>query len=362
VWPYWLAFALPSILALRYMGERTPTASAARMGKWPALWWAVFVWLSLMVGLREQVGGDWFNYIDHITRAAGTPFSEAFSDKDLTYSLVNWCAAQTAYGIYIVDSAAAVLFSWGLVVFCRMQPRPWLALVVAIPYLVVVVAMGYTRQGVAIGLAMLGLVALGQGRMIAFVVWVVFAATWHKSAVILIPLALMAGGRNRLWTLLWVILAGGLMFVLLVQESFDALTTNYIGAKYDSAGAGIRVAMNALPAVVFLLFRRRFGLSPREQTFWTWMSGAALFFVLLLKVSPSSTAVDRLALYWIPIQVFVWSRMPKALDMPGPANAVGVIGVIAYSAAVMLVWLNFADNAFAWIPYSFYPSVLFWAE
>jgi hypothetical protein len=362
MWPYWLLFAFPAFMALRHVRERAPAPDRAGMRAWTSTWWFAFAWLSLMIGLREKVGGDWINYAEHLTNAAGSPFSNAFADKDLAYSLVNWIGAQTSYGMYIVNSVSAVLFAWGLIVFCRAQPRPWLALVVAVPYLVVVVAMGYTRQGVAIGLAMVGLVALGRGRAIEFGLWVIAAATWHKSAVILIPLALMAGGKSRFWTLLWVVLAGGVMFVLLVQESLDALTTNYLGAHYDSSGAAVRVAMNALPAAVFLVFRKRFELTERERTFWTWMAGAALVFVVLLKVSPSSTAVDRLALYWIPIQVFVWGRMPKALNMPGPANALGVVGVLLYSAAVLLVWLGFADNAFAWLPYGFYPSLLFWGE
>ena len=73
--------------------------------------------------------------------------------------MLNWLAARTELGPYFVNTVCAALFAWGLVVFCRAQPRPWLALVVAVPYLVTVVAMGYTRQGTAIGLAMLALPA-----------------------------------------------------------------------------------------------------------------------------------------------------------------------------------------------------------
>jgi hypothetical protein len=229
-----------------------------------------------------------------------------------------------------------------------------------VPYLVTVVAMGYTRQGVAIGLAMLALVALADRKILRFVVFMALAATFHKSAVILMPLAVLAGTRHRAWTALWVGLASLLFYVLLLQDAVEALTTNYVGAQYDSGGAAIRVAMNAVPAVLFLWFRQRFVMAATDRTFWTWMALGALAFIGLLVVSPSSTAVDRVALYWIPLQLFVLSRLPDAMTRQREQNIIWIRLVVAYSAAVLFVWLFFATHAFAWLPYQFYPWVWFW--
>ena len=49
-----------------------------------------------------------------------------------------------------------------------------------------------------------------------------------------------------------------LFYVLLLQDSVEALQYNYIEAEYQSQGAAVRVAMNAMPTVLFLWFRRRF--------------------------------------------------------------------------------------------------------
>jgi len=91
------------------------------------------------------------------------------------------------------------------------------------------------------------------------------------------------------------------------------------------------------------------------------MSLAALGFVVLLLVSPSSTAVDRVALYWIPLQLFVWSRLPDVLGRFGQRNPLWVTAVFSYSAAVLFVWLFFASHAHAWLPYQFYPWVVLWS-
>ena len=66
----------------------------------------------------------------------------------------------------------------------------------------------------------------------------------------------------------------------------------------------------------------------------------------------TSTAVDRLSLYIIPLQMAVLARMPRALDSP-----ILRVTIMLYSAAVLFVWLGFATHAQYWLPYRFYPLV-----
>lgn len=362
MWPYLLLFFLPAFRAISNLRSYSLHTPPEHGSHWPGWWWVMFGLLVLMIGLRDKVGGDWSSYLNHLDLTTGVSITAALSQSDPAYSLLNWISAKFGLGIYFVNSVCGVLFAWGLVAFCRTQPRHWLALTVAVPYLITVVAMGYSRQGVAIGLAMLGLVALGQGQVLRFMLWLALAATFHKSALILMPLAVLARTERRFFTLLWLALAGSLLFILLLQESVKSLTTNYVVAQMESSGAMIRVAMNAFPATVFLLFRKRFQLDAIQSSFWTWMAWGALAFVVLLKLSPSSTAVDRVALYWIPLQLFVWSRLPDALGRNGFAKSMWVYTVVAYSAAVLLIWLVFGSNANSWLPYNFYPTSWIWKQ
>lgn len=358
MWPYWLLFLVPAFQAVSKRRQMTPSLSGQR---WSALWRTVFVLIALMIGLRHEVGGDWINYVANLALTANLTLLEAMAGiGDPADNILNWVAAQSNLGIYLVNSIHATIFTSGLLVFCRNQPRPWVALTVAVPYLITVVAMGYSRQGVAIGLSMLGLVSLEKKSVVKFLIWIALAATFHKSAVILVPLAVLAGTRHRLLILFWVCATLALLFILLLKEHVDTLLLNYIEAKYGSSGAAIRITMNALPAAMFLLLRRRFQLSIPQRTFWTWMACGALAFVLMLVISPSSTAVDRIALYWIPLQLFVWARVPDALGHPGAANAGLVYAVVGYSATVHFVWLFFAENANSWLPYQFYPWFWLW--
>jgi hypothetical protein len=357
MWPYWFLFFLPVFRLISGLRPYARITMYVQGERWPHWWRVMFVVLTLMIGLRYEVGGDWFNYIRNFSTAAHSSLISIVRQGDPAYYLLNWVSAQSGLGIYFVNSVCAALFTWGLLGFCLAQPQPWLALVVAVPYLVTVVAMGYTRQGVAIGLTMLGLVALGHAKFLRFVLCLALAATFHKSAVILIPLAALLDTRRRVFTVVWVGAVTVLLYTLLLQDSVGTLSGSYLEAKYESSGAAIRVSMNALPAVLFLLMRTRFHLEAPQRRFWTWMAWAALALVGLLMVSPSSTAVDRVALYWIPMQLFVLSRLPGAVSEQGRQNPRWVVAVVAYSMAVLFVWLFFATNAAAWLPYKFYPLV-----
>lgn len=356
MWPYWLLLLLPVWMAVN---KRPIRRVPSPWHHWPPSWRWVFWGLTLMIGLRHEVGGDWGNYLPHVERAGMMTLGEVFRASDPGYAFFNWLGARWG-GAYLVNSLCAMVFTWGLVVFCRAQPRPWLALAVAAPYLVMVVGMGYTRQGIAAGFEMLGLVALGEARLGAFLAAVALAATFHKSAVILVPMVALLRSRYWLVTVLIAGLAGLVLYRLLLEESVDHLMAGYVEAGMESTGAAIRLAMNALPAAIFLLFRKRFPLSPAQRAFWTWMCLAAWGFVGLLIVSPSSTAVDRVALYWIPLQLFVWSRAPDALSQLLGSKSAWVRVIVAYSALVHFTWLNFATHAKYWLPYQFYPWTWLW--
>lgn len=348
--PYWLLFSVVAWLAISRLQPVTNPTS-----RWPGLWRVMFVVLVLMIGLRHEVGGDWAHYVRYIEYGQYEAF---FSKGDPAYLLLNSIAADLGGGVYLVNTVCAVFFCTGLVYFCRAQPRPWLALIVAVPYLITVVAMGYTRQAAALGFVMLGLVALTQGRTLYYVGLIAVAATFHKSAVVLMPLAVFAGTRHRVLTALWVGVSGMVCYSLLLSESVNALNTNYILAQYQSGGAGVRVAMNAVPAVLFLWFRGRFEMPDPDRKFWTWMSLGGLAFIVWLVLSPSSTAVDRMALYWIPLQLFVLSRLPEAMSKTRKLGV--VVAIVAYSAAAQFTWLQYATNAIYWLPYKFYPLVVMW--
>ncbi|MDZ7809382.1 MAG: EpsG family protein [Arhodomonas sp.] len=306
MWPYWLMFVVSS---LGVLGPARLDPGARR-----AAWLVAAVVFTLAIGLRHEVGGDWFAYLAHLHRLDGESSPAVLTGGDPGYYLLNWVVAQLGGTIYWVNLACGAILMSGVIVFARNQPFPWLALLVAVPYLIIVVGMGYTRQAAALGFVLLGLTALSHQQIRRFVVWVVLGTLFHKSAVLILPVAALAASRRRLWTMIWVGVIAVLTAYFFVFEAADRLWENYVVADYHSQGGFIRVLMNAVPAVLFFTLGRYLRLGEGERRLWRWMSLLALACVPLVLIS--STATDRVALYLIPLQLFVFSRLHLITHSP----------------------------------------------
>ena len=315
---------------------------------------ALGLFLTLLIGLREQVGGDWSTYLPYLDQSTGLPLAEVWLEPEPGYGLLNWIGANGGGGVYLVNTVCGLIFSIGLLQFCRAQPRPWLALTLAFPYLVVVVAMGYSRQGVAIGLEMLALLALQRDRLLQFLLWIALAASFHRTVLVLLLLPAATLSPNlRFGQLIRLALLAGAgygLYAAVIAPDLDYYVQGYLDIEMQSQGALIRVALCMLPALLFLPNRRRFQLPLITQKIWSLIALLALAAALGLATFASSTAVDRLALYLIPLQLFVGSRLPDT-RLWGLSSQSWTQLLVLFSLAVLLVWLNFAAHAYAWLPY-----------
>jgi hypothetical protein len=346
---YWSIFAYFALGTLLSPGQ---PARAARRGKTSVIWAFGIFLIVLMVGLRYQVGADWFPYQRMYSFAGYADLGKMMKFGDPGYQLLNWLIQRAGLGLWMVNLICATIFSWGLARFARVQPNPWLTVLVAIPYLVIVVAMGYTRQGVAIGILLAGLAALQSGAPVTrFLVYAAAATLFHKTAVIAVPLVLFASERNRFLNIVAGLAGAYALYSAFLAESVDVFVKNYVEAEYTAQGAAIRVAMDVVPAALFFLFRRRLNFQPEEDRLWRNFALAAFGALAMLQFMPQSTAVDRIALYLIPLQLAVLPRLGMVLRARGTGNFI----VVVYCFAIMFVWLNYAQHADDWLPYQFYP-------
>lgn len=359
MWPYWMLFLLPASGALREQLRRLATNTGVRPRRWNAVAIAMVLFVTLMVGYRHDVGGDWAAYRQHYDDLQYMSLSEVLTLSDPGYALVNWISAQVDMGIYGVNLMCGAIFAIGLMHFCLTLPRPWLAVTAAVPYMLIVVAMGYSRQAVALGFTMLGLVALKNRSTWRFAAWVLVGATFHKTAVMILPIAALANSKSRLWSLLFAGIATYAGYIVLLQDSFETMYTNYVGTEIQSQGALIRLLMNAVASVLLLMWVRYFQFSEQERSLWKWMAWISVgALVALFAVSSASTALDRMALYLLPVQLVVFSHLPDvyyAKTRASPKRT--ALLIIVYFALVQFVWLNFANYAGYWLPYQFYPLV-----
>ena len=342
---YWAMFAFFAIGAFVDAG-RPPDLRRTR----PA-WLVGALLIIVMVGFRYEVGADWQQYGFIFSYAGQLPFWRAVSFGDPGFQALNWLVQSVDGEIFWVNLACAMLFTWGLYRLARVQPYPWLAVLVAVPYMILVVSM-YTRQAAALGILMAGLAALVRGGSLArFVVYVGVAALFHRTAIAVLPLVVFSRPRQRFINILGGLAAIYALFDLFLADSMEGFVSGYIEQRYSSQGAIIRIAMELLAASVFLLRRKEFGFPVAEDRMWFYFAMASFAALAALLISPSSTAVDRLTLYLMPLQIVVLSRVPFVYT----TRYLAVSLVAAYCFAIQFVWLNFAVHAQYWLPYQFYP-------
>ena len=103
--------------------------------------------------------------------------------------------------------------------------------------------------------------------------------------------------------------------------------------------------------MIFLLRKKSFLLSVELEKIWTALNLFMLLAIIALILGILPTLVDRLALYLLPIQLFVGSRLPET-------RILGISGkhwrffLISFSLLFLSIWLNFAYNRAAWLPYN----------
>ena len=98
---YWLMFFLPAWASIAAPGKPRPPGKRLELS-----WFLAGLFLTVLVGLRHEVGGDWFNYEAIYLSIVGAPLSELLEKGDPGYQLLNWISSQVEGGTYLVNFVA----------------------------------------------------------------------------------------------------------------------------------------------------------------------------------------------------------------------------------------------------------------
>ena len=345
---YWLLFAYPAIFALGYpiASQRYKATAAQNLA---LLGFMIF--FTLIAALRYEVGGDWETYQFIFDDIRTDTFSYALTATDPLFGLLDWISAQLGSDVYLANGICALILCSGVVTAALRLRDPWLAIMMAVPYLLIVDGMGYVRQGAAIGLILLAIASFDHAKPLRTSVYLVAALGFHSTAIIAFPL--FAYALTTRYRALAIVFAGigiaAYIFVLLPRlETFEA---GYLDAEYESSGALIRILMSVAPSALLLLRWRNFAASTKVRSVWITMALANFVALAVVLISPASTAVDRLALFFAPMQMLVFGIFRDLYPLPDKFVLAARVAMIAVAAMVQVVWLVYATHASYWVPY-----------
>ena len=351
---YWVVFSLAGLGAL------SPIQLSPRIRLLAFVGFSIVV--VCLIGSREEIGGDWENYIEKYKRISEEGLSRALKQRNLGYALISWLSAQLDLGIYGTNFIAGTIFTTSLGMFCWKQPLPWLAWLVSVPYLIIVVAMGYTAQSLAFGMALLAYIQLEKKCYFRFFIFILIGFFFHKSVFglllllfvepvknLLINRGAQLYKRNLIITCIGAVFMACLTWLLIGSELTNLISYYILRDQWSSGGVYFRLLMNLVPALLLLLFFRKFQAKYMVSSHWYVF--AVLCFVMFGLVSIGSTAIDRFSVYITPLQIYVWSRIPFIWDSRVTMPAI-TLGVVIYSGLALGLWLNFANHRDDWVPYT----------
>ena len=322
----------------------------------------LFLFLSIFIGLRYFVGCDYDTYWEIFYQFANNQqgIDRQLDRLEPAFTYLNIFFGQFDYGYHFLNLILGSIFSFCLIKFCSTLRRPWLALTAAFPYFIIVVAMGYTRQSVGIIISLIALLYLEKGKFYRSILIIVFATTFHRSALLFLfaPVSTffdLKNENNRLRTQVLIRIISTIPVAYFIIDNFllqrfSYFRYGYIEQAMSSSGSLIRVILCVIPSVIFLFTSKYFNLSKAYERIWKLISIMSIGSLILLLTGFPSTAVDRLALNFIPIQIIVSAYLPDTKFLNLSPFTIKIL-IIFFSLLVMMVWLNFAVNANCWLPY-----------
>jgi len=348
---YFVLLSVPMILSL---------PSTASKKRWHAfLLTGVLAVYLIFVGLRDHVGTDWGNYVGYHYKNLYMSFGEALVSYEPGFALLNWLVSKLGWGIYGLNFFSALVFNIGLFSYAGRCVNPWLAVATVTPYLVIVIAMSACRQAMAIGVFFFMLAHWERMGGALKVTLVLLASSFHSSAIVLMAfivydVKLTLAARYSLLAAFarYVLLVGfaGLALIYLpATERFRYFQEGYLLQDIQSPGALLHMSLNALPAILYFVFRDR--LRQVVGTSRILEALCLLSIVLLPATLISSTAVDRLALYFSAVQMTVLSALPSIARFRAQGLLIK-LAVLVYSSLILLIWLGYSNHAVSYIPYA----------
>ena len=141
---------------------------------------------------------------------------------------------------------------------------------------------------------------------------------------------------------------------IFLSQNFAEMYIVYIQRGLESEGLYARLILNLILIFFLFIFKKKWKKNYDDYHIWYWFS---LITIISIFFNPiSSTLIDRIIIYFIPLQLAVYSRLPflvKNIIQPTYTK----LAIITFYGAIQFIWLNFSNHSGAWLPYK---NILFY--
>jgi len=344
-WSIWFVIYLFSILANEKLLSKL-------------IYFVFIIFLIIFVGLRYEIGVDWDTYLIFYETIKDFHFKEAILFTEPLYGLLNYISSILEFDDTVfVNLICAIILFFTFFVFSKKINNYWVPLLVSYTYFIVVVSMNYTRQSVAVAFSLLAFYYALRKNIIKFIIFVILATLFHKSAIVLlvyIPLIYFNNTNINIFFKISYTLFSLFFITFILFYSSLSSDSLYLGAGEDlnSSGAIFRVFLHVFPVLLFLCYRRVFRECYKENLIILDYSLLLIVYCLFLAFL-YSTLADRFNLYLLFFDIIVFSFLSRFFKLNKKLILLSLI--FFYYSVSFYIWFDFGTYADdGWIPYQNY--------
>lgn len=311
-----------------------------------------FLFLFVFIGLRFKVGGDWDNYLVLYENFKYLNFKEALFFFEPGYSLFNilgnFLQIRDIWFVNLCSSALVCIFLF--ITFIKLE-KYWLCLLIYYPYHILAVSLGYTRQSIAVAILLYAFLKLLQNNKIKFLVFLLIAVCFHKTAIIFIlfyPLLFIKG--KKVLIILYEIFSLILITLILYISSLNESTV-YTSEELNSSGVFLRLSLHIIPVISYFLLRNKVFKLDKSYLFLDYF--VLLIFYCFCLSFLFSTLADRFNLYLIFFDIYVLVAFYHNLLIINRKILIFIL-TLFFTSFIYIWMLNSVLVAIAWLPYQNY--------
>ena len=317
------------------------------------VWIFSIFFLSIFIGLRFKIGGDWDIYKNFFLHFNDKNNELNFSDylnHGVIFVFINKIAYYLGIQFVGVNLLLALIFMHSLSNFIKDSDNRWLALAISVPIIILILAMGYMRQGLAFAFSLYLIKNLENKKLSLAYIYLIFAILSHKSAIILSIFILFYVIYYRKYFQLVALILIPTFFALLFFDKFSHLFYFYVGSGQHMLALGSvpRSLLLVIVAALFFILKNKYlDMTNYQFFFYKWMS--YLIIIMFPFAVIASVATDRMLLYLYSLKLALIS-FAKLKNVK--INIIIFILVSIYFF-YLLVWSFYGVNSLSWLPYNF---------
>ncbi len=329
------------------------------------LWFSYLILLTIFVGFRYNVGGDWiiydeyFNLINSTNDIFKTEIGSILSvNTEFGYDFIILLFKTFGLDIVHLNLFLSIIFFLSLTLFFNILDNKYLAIIISFPFAILLLGMGFQRQAISFSFLLFAVYYLSKDKKNIFYLFLILGIFFHKSLIIFIFYYFFEKLKNisSLFSKNSIIILSILIiFLFIFRQNFLSLIDIYLldqSKEFEpSKGAYYRIFPSFISAIIYLYFYKNLNYSNDIKSFFLYLTFISIFTSIIMIILP--TFADRLNLYLLPLQIFVFTNIITISGLK-KYSIIIELAIISFYFLFLLVWLTFATHRQFWIPYNNY--------